>query len=223
MDQIKKRSWKRIVFSLKSILKLNYTWSHYITCSAELALVPTNKMNSVLTPRRLASGCREEAGSGPLRSDPSASTWCWCTLVLWFCFSEMKKPTCSEMRHNNHTFHPAGTTGSSKPDEYTHLLLLYAALQRLDVMLDCHVNEAVLGLGLHHSWALGPHHLDRLGHIDITVHSCAEKMVYYSSRPSFGSPVIWITALPFSLMISIKMSITIKVPVRPIPALVRSR
>lgn len=78
-------------------------------------------------------------------------SWCWFHMAAW--------------KWN------VTLTGSSKTDEYTHLLLLYAALQCLYVMLNCHVDEAVLGLSLHHSWALWPHHLDRLGHINITVHS----------------------------------------------------
>ena len=52
----------------------------------------------------------------------------------------------------------------------SHLLLLDASLQGLDVVLHGHVDEAVLGLGLHHPRALGAHHLDGLGHVDVTVH-----------------------------------------------------
>lgn len=51
-----------------------------------------------------------------------------------------------------------------------HLLLLDAPLQRLDVVLHGHVDEPVLGLGLHHPRALRADHLDGLRHVDVAVH-----------------------------------------------------
>lgn len=81
----------------------------------------------------------------------------------------MKKPKYSKIKHNNQGYKNTEVqnlmpishgslkmnhftlTGSLKTDEYTHLLLLYAALQCLYVMLNCLVDEAVLGLSLHHS------------------------------------------------------------------------
>lgn len=39
-------------------------------------------------------------------------------------------------------------------------------------MLHSHVDESVLGLGLHHPRPLGSDHLDGLWHVDVAVHPC---------------------------------------------------
>lgn len=51
----------------------------------------------------------------------------------------------------------------------THLLLLQPLLGRVDVLLHCHVDELVLGLGLHHARALLPHQLDGLRDVDVAI------------------------------------------------------
>lgn len=53
-----------------------------------------------------------------------------------------------------------------------HLLLFQPFLLGLDELLHCHVNELVLSLRLHHPRALPPHHLDRLGNVDVAVQTC---------------------------------------------------
>lgn len=50
-----------------------------------------------------------------------------------------------------------------------HLLLLQSLLGRVYVLLHRHVDELVLGLGLHHAGALLPHPLDGLGDVDVAV------------------------------------------------------
>lgn len=51
----------------------------------------------------------------------------------------------------------------------THLLLLQSLLDRVYVLLHCHVDELVLGLGLHHAGALLPHPLDGLRDVDVAI------------------------------------------------------
>lgn len=50
-----------------------------------------------------------------------------------------------------------------------YLLLLQPLLSRVYVLLNCHVDELVLGLSLHHAWPLLPHPLDGLRDVDVTV------------------------------------------------------
>lgn len=62
-----------------------------------------------------------------------------------------------------------------------HLLFLDTPLQGLDVVLHGHVDEPVLGFGLHHPRPLRAHHLDGLWHVDVAVHPCATA----AGTPSF--------------------------------------
>lgn len=50
-----------------------------------------------------------------------------------------------------------------------YLLLLQSLLGRVYVLLHCHVDELVLGLGLHHAGALLPHPLDGLRDVDVAI------------------------------------------------------
>lgn len=97
-----------------------------------------------------------------------------------------------------------------------HLLFLDTPLQRFYVVLHGHVDESVLGFSLHHPRALRTDHLDGLWHVDVTVHPCATAAATSASNLFQMSNN---QDSPFSLMTSIRMSITIKVPVLPIPAL----
>lgn len=97
-----------------------------------------------------------------------------------------------------------------------HLLFLDTPLQSFYVVLYSHVDESVLGFSLHHPRALRTDHLDGLWHVDVTVHPCATAVAISASSVFEMSNI---QDSPFSLMTSIRMSITIKVPVLPIPAL----
>lgn len=57
----------------------------------------------------------------------------------------------------------------------THLFFFQPLLLGLDVLLNSHVNELVLCLGLHHARPLPAHHLDRLGDVDIAVQTCSQE------------------------------------------------
>lgn len=54
-----------------------------------------------------------------------------------------------------------------------HLLFLDTPLQSFYVVLHGHVDESVLGFGLHHPRSLRADHLDGLWHVDVAVHPCA--------------------------------------------------
>lgn len=65
-----------------------------------------------------------------------------------------------------------------------HLLLFDASLQCFYVVLYSHVDESVLGLGLHHPRALRTNHLDGLWNIDVTVHPCSVKTTIHTDASS---------------------------------------
>lgn len=55
----------------------------------------------------------------------------------------------------------------------THLFFFQPLLLSLNELLDCHVNELVLCLRLHHARALPAYHLDSFGDVDIAVQACS--------------------------------------------------
>lgn len=54
----------------------------------------------------------------------------------------------------------------------SYLLLLQSLLSRVYVLLHRHVDELVLGLGLHHARPLLPHPLDGFRDVDVTIQTC---------------------------------------------------
>ena len=74
-----------------------------------------------------------------------------------------------------------------------HLFLLYASLQCFYVVLNSHVDESVLRLGLHHPRALRTNHLDRLWHVDVAVHPCSRRTYHTEYRVgNINIELIWI-------------------------------
>lgn len=107
-----------------------------------------------------------------------------------------------------------------------YLFLLQSLLCRVDILLYSHVDELILGFGLDHAGSLLTHSLDGFWDVNVTVqpytethqeeiyphHLSALTVTYQIQRLNINS-------IPCLFMISIRMSITIIVPVLPIPAL----
>lgn len=100
-----------------------------------------------------------------------------------------------------------------------HLLLLQPLLDRIYVLLHCHVDELVLRLSLDHAGPLLPDHLDGLWDVDVTVQPWTRNThmnLIQEESPDSSDPFP-----PWRLMMSMRTSMTMMVPVLPMPALQR--
>ena len=124
---------------------------------------------------------------------------------------------------------PTGPLSPARPLLCPHLHDLQLLLSGLDELGDGHIDELVLRLRLHHARALGPHHLDGLLDVDVTVQAWprgqpdvrprAKKEAGGCSPTSPSVPHQ--SPSPLVEMLSMSMSMTMMVPVRPMPALGR--
>lgn len=106
-----------------------------------------------------------------------------------------------------------------------YLLLLQSLLSRVYILLHSHVYELILSLCLHHARPLLPYSLDGLRDVDVTIETQnthiqkLAEMPYKDFDKKCPVLVIYLSLPPWRLITSIRMSMTIMVPVLPMPAL----
>lgn len=74
-----------------------------------------------------------------------------------------------------------------------HLLLFQSLLSRVNVLLNSHVDELVLGLGLNHTGSLLAHSLDGLWDVDVTIQPLESQfscVIFYHQRITFITEII---------------------------------
>lgn len=113
----------------------------------------------------------------------------------------------------------------------THLHDLQLLLGSFNELGNGHIDELVLCLCLHHARALSPHHLDGLLDVNVTVQPWAGVAVGPQAQKGVDTEGLLTQPPPTCIphkspsplveMLSMSMSMTMMVPVRPMPALGR--